>query len=170
MSLDQNAAGTTVIKGIEAQMQAALGGWSFDLGGSYVHSALGEFMPIDSRNVAAGPKDVTGNQLPNGPTWTAQAGVQYVFNLQDHQTLTPRLDYGLVGARWTTVFQVSPQDHLPSQNVFNAQLLYSPNDSWKITAYATNVLDLHYVATAFLGNLGFAGPPRQFGIRANWTF
>jgi iron complex outermembrane receptor protein len=170
MALDQNAAGTTVIKGIEAQMQAALGGWSFDLGGSYVHSALGQFTPIDSRNILAGPQDVTGNRLPNAPTWTAQAGVQYTFNLASHQTLTPRVDYGLVGQRWTTVFQVSPGDNLPSQNIFNAQLLYSPNDSWKITAYATNLFDLHYVATAFLGNLGFAGPPRQFGIRANWTF
>jgi iron complex outermembrane receptor protein len=170
MGLDENAAGTTVIKGIEAQMQAALGALSFDLGTSYVHSALGKFSPIDSRNIAAGPQDVTGRALPNAPKWTAQAGIQYVFNLQGHQTLTPRLDYGLVGARWTTVFQESPGDYLTAQNIFNAQMIYSPSDSWKITAYATNLLDLHYVSTAFLGNLGFAGPPRQFGIRVGKTF
>jgi iron complex outermembrane receptor protein len=165
-----NATGTTVVKGIEVQMQAAFGGLSFNLGTSYVASALGQFKAIDSRNTARGVQTLTGRPLPNAPLWTAQAGVEYAFALGNRGTLTPRVDYGLVGSRWATVFQVPPGDFLAEQNIFNAQLKYDPSDSLAITAYATNLFDMHYVALQLLGNLGMPGPPRQFGIRVSKSF
>jgi iron complex outermembrane receptor protein len=181
---DQNAAGTTKIDGIEAQLQAVFGGLSASLGGSYVHSSVGTFYAIDSRagaplgtpcNSATGPAsafctDVTGRPLPNAPKWTAQVGVQYAFDLGEGQTLTPRVDYGLVGARWATVFQVDPFDRLAAQNIFNAQIAYVPSESWQITAYGTNIFNLHYVATQLLGNLGYPGAPAQYGIRVSKSF
>lgn len=167
---DVNATGTTVVKGIEAQMQAAFGALSLDLGTSYVSSSLGEFTAIDSRNILLGPQTLTGRPLPNAPRWTAQAGIEYAFAVGDRGTLTPRLDYGLVGSRWATAFQVEPGDFLVEQNVFNAQLRYDPSRSLAITAYATNLFDKHYVALQLLGNLGMPTPPRQFGIRASMSF
>jgi iron complex outermembrane receptor protein len=108
--------------------------------------------------------------LPNAPSWTAQAGIQYAFAFGGGQTLTPRVDYGMVGARWATAFEVSPGDRLIALNLLNAQLMYDPSDSLKITAYATNLTDKHYVALQLLGNLAQPGPPRQFGIRASKSF
>jgi iron complex outermembrane receptor protein len=167
---DENATGTTVLKGIETQMQGAFGGLSFNLGASYVSSALGQFTAIDSRNLASGLQNLTGRPLPNAPLWTAQAGIQYAFDLGAHQTLTPRVDYGLVGSRWATVFQVPPADFLAEQNIFNAQVKYDVSDSLAFTAYSTNLFNDHYVTLQLLGNLGMPGPPRQFGIRVSKSF
>ncbi len=182
---DQNAAGTTTTKGIEAQTQAAFGALSFNLGGSYLDTSLGSFYAIDSRtggigpcNPATGPaagapsncQDLSGRQLPQAPHWTAQIGVQYAFDLGDTQTITPRVDYGLVGSKWGSVFEVASEDHMDANNTFNAQIIYDRPDNWEVTAYATNLFDHHYVATELLGNLGFAGPPLQFGIRVSKSF
>lgn len=181
---DVNANGTTTTKGIEAQAQGAFGGFSFDAGTSYESTDIGQFFAVDSRsgphgacNPAMGPaspltgcQQLTDRQLPLAPHWTVQLGAQYAFDLGDDQSLTPRVDYGLVGSKWGSVFEVPSEDHMDAQNIFNAQLIYDRPDNWEVTAYMTNVFDLHYVATELLGNLGFAGPPRQFGIRISKAF
>lgn len=167
---DANATGSTILKGIEAQTQAAFGGLQFNLGTSYVSTRLGQFSAIDSRDVAAGLQNLSGRPLPNAPLWTAQAGVQYAFDLGNHQALTPRVDYALVGSRWATVYQVPPGDFLQEQNQLNAQVIYDYSPTMSFTAYATNVTNDHYVTLQLLGNLGMPGPPRQFGIRAYKSF
>lgn len=167
---DANATGSTILKGIEAQMQAAFGGLQFNLGTSYVSTRIGQFSAIDSRNLAAGNQVLNGRPLPNAPLWTAQAGVQYAFDLGNGQSLTPRLDYSLVGSRWATVYQVLPGDFLQEQNLLNAQMIFDYSDTLSFTAYATNVTNDHYVTLQLLGNLGMPGPPRQFGIRVYKSF
>jgi len=168
--IDANATGTTVVKGLEAQLQAVFGGLSINLGTSYVPTSLGNFSAIDSRNLGAGVQPLTGRPLPNAPLWTVQAGVQYAFALEGNQTLTPRLDYGMVGSRWATVFEVPPGDFLQEQNIFNATVKYDPSQTLSIELYGTNITNDHYVALQLLGNLGMPGPPRQFGIRASKSF
>jgi iron complex outermembrane recepter protein len=167
---DANATGATILKGIEAQTQAAFGSLQFNLGTSYVSTRIGQFSAIDSRNLAAGLQDLTGRPLPNAPLWTAQAGVQYAFQMGNQQSLTPRLDYALVGSRWATVYQVAPGDFLQEQNILNAQVIYDYSPTLSFTAYGTNVTNDHYVTLQLLGNLGMPGPPRQFGIRVYKSF
>jgi iron complex outermembrane receptor protein len=168
--LDENATGTTIVKGVEAQIQGKFGAFSFNLGGSYVASRLGQFVALDSRNLALGEQVLTGRPLPNAPPWTAQVGAQYAIDLHNGDTLTPRVDYGYVDARWATVFEVSPADRLAPQNLVNALLTYDRHDNWQVALYATNLFDLHYVSLQLLGNLAMPGPPRQFGIRVSKTF
>jgi iron complex outermembrane receptor protein len=96
--------------------------------------------------------------------------MQYAFALGGGQTLTPRMDYGMVGSRWATAFEVSPGDRLIALNIFNAQLMYDPSDSLNVTAYATNLFDQHYVALQLLASLAQPGAPRQFGIRVSKSF
>ncbi|MEI9994305.1 MAG: TonB-dependent receptor [Rhizomicrobium sp.] len=165
-----NATGVTNLKGIEAQIQAVFGGFSLDMGGSYLDTALGDFIGIDSRDPTHTPQDLTGRMLPNAPHWTAQFGVQYAFDLGEDQTLTPRLDYGLAGSRWANAFEVSPGDRLMAQNIVNAQITYDAVDHWEITAYGTNIFDLHYATLQLLGNLAMPGAPAQFGIRVAKSF
>jgi iron complex outermembrane recepter protein len=167
---DANASGSTTLKGIEAQMQAAFGSLQFNLGTSYVSTRIGQFSAIDSRNLAKGNQVLNGRPLPNAPLWTAQAGVQYAFDLGNQQKLTPRLDYSLVGSRWATVFETVPGDFLQEQNILNAQMIYDYSPTMSFTAYATNVTNDHYVTLQLLGNLGMPGPPRQFGVRVYKSF
>ena len=167
---DANATGATILKGIEAQAQAAFGNLQFNIGTSYVSTRIGQFSAIDSRDVAAGNQILNGRPLPNAPLWTAQAGVQYAFDMGNQRTLTPRLDYALVGSRWATVYQVPPGDFLQEQNILNAQVIYDYSPTLSFTAYGTNVTNDHYVTLQLLGNLGMPGPPRQFGIRVYKSF
>jgi iron complex outermembrane receptor protein len=168
--IDVNAPGHTRIDGVEAQAQGQFGAWSLDFGASYVDSSIASIQAIDARNPAAGPVDLSGKQQPYAPNWTVQVGVQYAFELPGASTLTPRLDYGMVGARWATLFEVSPGDRLAEQDLVNAQVVYQRPDNWRVTIYATNLFDEHYVAALGLANLAVAGPPRQFGVRVFKSF
>lgn len=168
--VDANASGTTVVKGIEVQTQAVVGGLSVDVGGSFDPSTIGQFSAIDERYLAKGVQDLTGRPLANAPRWTAHAGVQYTFAVGVLQSLTPRVDYSYTDARWATVFEVDPYDHLYAQNITNADLTYDGPDNWQVTAYATNLFNLHYVSTQLLANLGYAGPPREVGVRVLKSF
>ena len=47
VGVDANASGTTVVKGIEVQTQAVVGGLSVDVGGSFDPSTIGQFSAID---------------------------------------------------------------------------------------------------------------------------
>jgi iron complex outermembrane recepter protein len=173
----ENAHGDSTIDGIEAQAQGQFGDFSFDFGLSYLHSAIGTFYASQTAavcNPATGPAggtcvNLTGRQQPNAAPWTAQAGIQYDFHLDGGQTLSPRIDYGGMGPRWATVFEVEPTDRIAAQNLFNAQLIYARPDDWQVTAYATNLFDLHYVASVD-GSLAIPGPPRQVGIRISKSF
>lgn len=178
-------------EGIEAQGQAVFNALSFDFGGSYIHSEYKSFYAINSNLFAApyppcspssGPavgecQNLTGHQLVNSPSWTFNAGVQYAFSLGNGDTLTPRADYAYVGKQWATVFEatVPPlvNDQLGARSLVNAQLGYDHGD-WNISAYATNLFNLHYVAALGAGvpypELQYAGAPRQFGIRVTKTF
>jgi iron complex outermembrane receptor protein len=179
---DLNVPGTTTAKGLEAQLQAVFGGLSLNFGASYEDTAIPAFFAADPRNLMIDPithtiilQDLSGRALPNAPKWTAQIGAQYVFDLGEGQTLTPRLDYGFVSGRWGSVFQLFgnpllPNDRLAAQNLLNGQITYDFNDDWQAVAYGTNLTDLHYVSTELLGKLGFPGAPRQFGIRITRTF
>jgi iron complex outermembrane receptor protein len=164
-----NVADNSRVSGIEAQAQGVFGGFSFDANVAYLSSSLGTFHAIDSRAPLLGSQDLTGRQLPNAARWTVSAGVQYAFPIAGGH-LTPRVDYGLVGGRWATVFEVTPLDHLPAQNVFNAQLAYDWGQDWEVAAYATNLFNLRYISSLSLGSLAQAGPPRQFGLRVLKSF
>jgi iron complex outermembrane receptor protein len=164
-----NVPGTTRTDGFEAQMQGQYGNFSFDLGASYLETSFGTFSAADSRNLAVGVQNLTGKQQPNAPRWTAQMGVQYIFQLFAADTLAPRLDYGMVSSRWATVFEVRPTDYLATENLLNGQLTYH-HDRWDVTAYGTNLSNQHYVTALAVGNLALAGPPRQFGLRVNKSF
>jgi iron complex outermembrane receptor protein len=112
---------------------------------------------------------LTGRPMPNAAPWTANFGAQYDFHLASGDVLTPRLDYGMLASRWATAFEFPVFDKLSAQNLVNAQLTYAHQD-WRLTAYATNLTDLHYVSSLSLGNLANAGPPRQYGVRVSKSF
>lgn len=164
-----NAGGASHIGGVEAQGQAVFGDLSFDFGVSWLTSQLGTFSAIDSRHPGKGVQNLTGRPMPNAAPWTANLGAQYVFRLAGDDTLTPRIDYGMLASRWATAYEVPIFDRLSAQNLVNAQLTYAHAD-WRLTAYVTNLTDLHYVSSLSLGDLANAGPPRQYGIRIAKSF
>ena len=176
-----NVPDTSKIYGIELSAQALFGSLSFDTGASYLHSRLGTLFAGDPRLVPAGDcalstgpvgpacENLTGNRQPYAPAWTFNTGIQYAIHMGSAGTLTPRLSYSYIAPTWATVFEnAALGDRLAARNIVNAQV-EDAFGSWRVTAYSTNLTNLEYVA-AINNNLRYAGPPRQYGLRAQYDF
>jgi iron complex outermembrane recepter protein len=185
-SLILNVPSTTVNYGVEASGDAVFGALKLNFSGSYLHSSLGTFFATDPRlaalisagscSTSVGPAspftactNLSGRPLSDAPTWTANIGAQYAFAVGSDATLTPRIDYGYVGAEWATLFEnAAAGDLLAARSIFNADLTYA-RDTWTLTAYSTNLNNQHYVSQTNSG-LRFPGAPRQYGLRLEKTF
>lgn len=176
-----NDPNTTKIYGVEGEAQAAFGAFSADAGIGLMHSSLGTFYATDPRiasvlpcNPKVGPSSIScfnlnGHEQTYAPNFSFNLGVQYVFNLGEGNTLTPRVNFGHVGPQWATLFEdTALGDRLAARNILGAQLEWG-HESWLVTLYGTNLTNDQYVA-ALNSNLDFAGAPRQFGIRVTKAF
>jgi iron complex outermembrane receptor protein len=180
-STELNVPSRSTIYGLEAEAQGTFGAFSFNVGLSLLHSELGTFFAVDPRTKTVVPCDsktgpaggncinVTGNQQVYAPTVTFNIGAQYVFDLGDGDTLTPRVNYGHVAPQWATLFEnAAVGDRLSARNLLGAQLSYQTGD-WDLTAYSTNLSDQHYIS-AINSGLRFMGAPRQYGLRLTRAF
>ncbi len=177
-----NVPGVTKIYGLEAEIDAKFGGFSFDVGMNVMNSKIGRFFALDPRgtlsltpcNPGSGPAtatciNLTGRDQTYAPNFTFNVGASYEFALGGTTTLTPRVNYGHIGKQWATLFQ-NPRlgDRIPDRNILNAQLALVLKEA-TITAYATNLTNQHYPA-ALNSGLYFAGAPRQYGVKVLKTF
>ena len=174
--IELNVPNTTKIYGGEAEAEFHLGHFSFDIGGSLVHSSLGTFFATDPRAISllpcdpnTGPASVScinlhGREQTYAPKFSFNASAQYEFDLGGGATLTPRVNFGSVGAQWATLFENPARgDRIAERNILGAQLALTYR-SWTVTAFGTNLTNQHYVG-ALNSGLDFAGPPRQYGVR-----
>ncbi len=171
----------TKIYGVEAQVEAVVGRFSFDMGVGWLKSELGTFFAVDPRapsfgacDPATGPASAScinldGHDQTYAPDFTFNVGAQYEFALASGDTLTPRVNYGHVSEQWATLFQNEARgDRVEARNIVNAQIAWR-HSNWVTTLYGTNLTDQHYVG-AINSGLRFAGPPRQFGVRVLKAF
>ena len=179
--IELNVPNTTRIYGGEAQLEAHLGHFYFDIGASYVHSRLGGFFATDARvasftacNPQTGPASAScinldGRQQTYAPNFTFNVAAAYDIVMGPHDTLTPRVNYGHVAAQWATLFENPAYgDRLAARDILGAQLAWA-HGPWTVTAYGTNLTNQHYVG-ALISGLDVAGPPRQYGVRVLRTF
>jgi iron complex outermembrane receptor protein len=169
MSFIRNLAGTTTLYGLEAEAQAVFGPASFDASASYEHSSLGSALVADPAPQPGGPADIQlhGRMVPLAPEWTFNFGAQYAFRLANGATLTPRIDYSYVSSQWATPYQ-DLGDFLPARNLVNFNLAYLQGP-YRVTFYATNAFNLHYIIGTNIG-LRYAGDPAQYGVRVARSF
>jgi iron complex outermembrane receptor protein len=165
MSFIRNLGGTTTLYGLEAEGQAVFGPWSFNASASYEHSSLGSGLVADP--VSAAPVQLAGRVAPLAPTWTFNFGAQYEFVVGNGGTLTPRVDVSYISSQWATPYQ-DLGDFLPSHTLVNAEIAYAKGP-YRLTAFATNAFDLHYIIATNIG-LRYAGNPAQYGIRVERHF
>jgi iron complex outermembrane receptor protein len=184
-------AGSSSIKGFEAQLQARYGGLGIDGSVGYVDSSVTAQDLVDTRAVPGGgfaplgPQcapgqvvgcfdyapftvSVNGRRNPFSPEWTFNAGVEYAFDLGDAGVVTPRVDYSYTSDQFTTLIQVIPSDFLASREVWNAQLRYEIND-WSIVGFVTNFTNETFV-TGQMQGVEFYNAPRQYGARVERRF
>jgi iron complex outermembrane receptor protein len=186
----QNIADAT-LRGLEAQAQARLGAWGFDMGIAYVDSKMGRATFVNTRALPTGTNlpqcaagaspgtpptcfnylpylaSATGRSMLYSPKVTFNAGLDYSFAL-GKGALRPRINYAYIDAQYTNLLYSPITDRLPSRGLFSAQLTYSLND-WSVEAYGTNLTDRVYVSGQFVNNQ-FYGAPREYGLRASIKF
>ena len=178
-----NAPHATTIDGVEAEVEAAFGQFSVTSGLGLLHSALGQVYVVDARlfktplpcDPATGNPanpfcvNLKGHAQTYAPSVSGNIGAQYIFDLENGDTLTPRASWSYQSGQWATLFDNRLQgDLLGIRSIVGAQLEWQ-HDGWIWTLYGSNLTDEHYIV-AMESALDFAGPPRQFGIRLLKTF
>ena len=120
--------------------------------------------------------DLSGNELPNSPNWTANIGAQYTWFLGDWD-VTVRGDYYLQGESFFRVYNTE-YDRLESWN--SANLSIAVEDAQRgltIQAYVKNVFDDAPIVDAFtnsddtgLTTNVFTLDPRLIAVRLTKSF
>jgi iron complex outermembrane receptor protein len=184
---------TAKIEGIEASLQAQLGGWGLDAGLAHVHSHLPSPGPFVNTHLL--PPNATGAQCTAGqtvgcfdytpylqtgsggpnlysPEWTFNAGLEYLVGITDNISLTPRVNYAYLSSQFTSLTYSTVTDYLPSHGLLSALATLRLYKNWDVEAYGTNLTDRIYRTGQGLnnGNYYFYGAPRQFGVRVGFKY
>lgn len=164
----KNAEGDSKIYGVEASLQAKLGGFGLDFAAAYLHSELGTFpRVVDPFN--GGFISISGGRSPFSPEVTVNVGASYAFDVSSELTITPRLDLSYVDESNGALIE-HPATLLPSRTLLNGGLRFDMG-TWYADAWVTNATDERYVAgIQDIGNIWYPGAPRQYGIRVGWVF
>jgi iron complex outermembrane receptor protein len=114
----------------------------------------------------------SGSTPPFAPEWTINGGIEYTFHI-GQATLTPRLQGSYIDEQLATAFR-GPESVVPSHEVFDARVTFTPAAPVEFEAFVTNLADKTYIASqiqnASAGGGIIYGAPRQFGVRMKAKF
>ena len=184
------------IKGLEAQVQASLGGFEFSAGAAYTDSSLASTEYVDTRDFAFANPGVSNlpqcapGQAPgtpaqcvdyqpfirtnNGgpslysPEFTFNASAAYTIYAGDIE-ITPRVSFSHIGSQYTYIGYNPVRDLIPAYDLLHANLAFD-FDRFGLELFATNLLDEEYVSGQGGENQEYYGAPREYGVRARVTF
>jgi outer membrane receptor protein involved in Fe transport len=135
---------------------------------------------VDQHNHGEGFfKDLSGNELPNAPNWTATITADYTKSLRNDWMMTLHTDLHWQSESWWRVFNDHEFNRLDEYFTMNlAAILSSEETGWTVMAYVKNVFDTAAITGAFLNSDDtglttnvFLNEPRLYGLRATkaWT-
>jgi iron complex outermembrane receptor protein len=186
----------TTIKGIEASLNAHLGGLGVDFSMDYTKSELGavstiatyqepavytggaapsNFPACASGTVTAScfpywqyTASLSGESNPYSPDWQGNLALYYNFPIGD-ATLRPRVDYSYTSKQYGSLFQI-PTNEMGVRHILDAYLTYDAG-KWETEAYLTNFTNQIYLSgTGGVGGGVYYGAPRQYGVRLRRDF
>lgn len=169
--------GNATIKGFEAELEARpLAGW-------LVTAALG-YTDFHYKTLAPGvnpTNDLNSTTLDSPqtqvPKWKLTFGTQYDLDLGSHGSLVPHIDVTYQSKVYYTTSLINPIPIQPGYAIANARITwYSPDKSWQVAGYVTNLTDkLYYVGITDVRNsfgyaFGQVGRPREWGVSVRRNF
>jgi hypothetical protein len=118
-------------------------------------------------------KDLSGNELPNAPHFTATITGDYTIPLPNDWLATLHTDLYYQSEAWTRIFNMPGYDRLKAYTNINLAAIFSNEPAgWKIMAYVKNVMDRDSITGAFLNSDDtglttnvFLTEPRIYGLR-----
>jgi iron complex outermembrane receptor protein len=159
-------AGSAQSKGLEFDVTAR------PAPGVDVFAAFGYTHARFSNGSIAGGADVSGNEIPNTPDYTASFGAQYTRNVFEG-TAYGRADVSIYGGFHYDEANTESQD---AYSLVNLRGGFRRN-IFLVEGWVKNLFDINYIPVAFAygqlapsGFVGENGAPRTFGVRAGVTF
>ena len=169
--------GDATIKGFEAELEARpVPGWLLTAGLGYTDFKFKNLAPgVNPTN------DLNSTTLNSPqtqvPKWKLTLGTQYDLNLGSGGNLVPHVDVTWQSKVYYTTSLIDPIPIQPGYAIVNARITWhSPDKSWQVAGYATNLTDkVYYVGiTNVRNNFGYAfgqvGRPREFGVSVRRSF
>jgi outer membrane receptor protein involved in Fe transport len=137
------------------------------------------FDPATAPNNGEGfSKDLSGNELPNAPHFTATVTADYTMSLPHDWLMTLHSDLYYQSEAWTRIFNMEGYDKLKAYSNINVAAIFANEDAgWTVMAYVKNVLDRTSITGAFLNSDDtglttnvFLTEPRLYGLRVSKSF
>jgi iron complex outermembrane receptor protein len=147
-------AGDARIKGIELDMEAALGS------GLTVRGSAGYIDAYYTRIVDPTGVITLESNLPKVAKWTAHLGADYRINLANLGSITFRGDYTFK-TRVANDAENTPELYAPSISLVDLSATLEPKENWSLTAGGTNVLNRRYLVN---GDNQLGGVGEIFGV------
>ena len=152
-------------KGFEAEIEYLLGGLSINISYSYLDQY---FTHSDSTSV------VVGQVPPNIGKNRASAGIQYLWNMGDYGSITPRLDVSYTPFSCGDTTCDSDVNN-PSYTIANARLTYAFKDKkWSAALELLNLTDKVYYLSRVNTGAGYVdgqiAPPREWALTLRREF
>jgi len=182
---------SSILKGIEATVNANLGHLSVDLNAAYNKSILGPFETaakykfpsgtffgttpqcapgVAPSNTATGCSNylpymlnLSGEPLPNASQYTFNGTLRYSIPVGD-MYVVPRVQYSYRSKAYSDIFQSDNYYLLPGYFLWSAYLDWEAGP-WTATIYGTNLAN-----SVYLEGTGLYGNPRQLGLEVRRTF
>ena len=96
--------------------------------------------------------DLSGNELPNAPRWTANIGAQYTVDFSTDWSATLRGDFYWQDKSWHRVYNYAPYDRLRGWTNTNLSLWIDGPGDLRIEAYVKNLFNKTPITDAFLNS------------------
>jgi len=165
--------GSAKIFGIEGEVKALLGqNTRLGLNAAYLHTKFGDGIVVNDGD--GNPADISGNRLPNAPSFTLTGSIDQDIVL-GFGKITAHADAKYSSKYYFSAFNLDDIS-TGSFAIANASLGYEPNrGGWKVIAFVRNIFDknvLSYAQQNFVShtnNYQFQ-PPRTYGVRASVNF
>ncbi|HEX6859077.1 MAG TPA: TonB-dependent receptor, partial [Caulobacteraceae bacterium] len=135
--------------------------------------------PSTAPNNGAGiSKDLSGNELPNAPHFTATLTADYTLPLPSDWLMTLHTDLYYQSESWARIFNMEGYDKLKAYTNVNLAAIFTNEDAgWKVMAYVKNVFDKANITGSFLNSDDtglttnvFMTEPRLYGLRVTKEF
>lgn len=118
-------------------------------------------------------RDVSGNELPNAPKWSARASYAHIFDLGGAGSLTPSVDV-YVQSRTFSDIQNYAQSRRASYTKTDLNLRYETNDAHlSVTGFVNNLENkrvANNLVTVWSSTTANYDPPRTYGVRLGMQF
>ena len=169
--------GDATIKGFEAELEARpVPDWLVTAALGYTDFQFNKLAPgvNPTGDLNATTLDSPQTQVPK---WKLTFGTQYNLDLGSAGSLVPHVDVTWQSKVYYTTSLINPIPIQPGYAIVNARVTWhSPDKSWQIAGYVTNLTDkLYYVGiTDVRNNFGYAfgqvGRPREWGVSVRRSF